>query len=270
MPKETFELEIFGAKPFKNHRNLRPDVEQLPWGTIDLNNYDPKLIEAARYAWTRATFQEFSTAYACAITQAALIEARAPIDLISLLARFSIDELVHVELCSRAAEELGGGVEWNYDPKKLFIDYWKDCEPIIHAAHLVVAVFCIGESYSIPLISKTSLETKEPLLKAILQTIVKDEADHGEFGWQFLTWAEPYLSDNDKLELSKTAISYIEMFYKSWEPILKKEKDPNPNEGLGWLPADKYMAVAKKAIDDHVIKRLLEFGIVVPARLQKK
>src|SRR5262245_29987163 len=113
---EPFELEMLGAGIEKRYRRMRPDVERMPWGTIDVARIPEDVRIAARSAWTTAAFQEYRTGLACARTLEVLLEARAPIDLVALASRFPLDELVHVELCSRMAMELGGGTELLHEP----------------------------------------------------------------------------------------------------------------------------------------------------------
>ena len=84
----------------------------MPWGTLDLAAAIPERARSPRArAWTGAAFQEHRTGVACAATLRALLEARAPLDLIALASRFPLDEMVHVELCARMAMECGGGTE---------------------------------------------------------------------------------------------------------------------------------------------------------------
>src|SRR5262245_38467559 len=101
MSAEVFELELLGGAMERRYRKARPEVLEMPWGTLDVSGMRPEVVVAARKAWTSAAFQEHRTGAACASTLRALIEARAPIDLIALAARFPLDEMVHVELCAR-------------------------------------------------------------------------------------------------------------------------------------------------------------------------
>jgi hypothetical protein len=112
---ELFDLELFGEGIEHRYRKMRPEVEAMPWGTLDLATIPPDIALAARATWTGAAFQEHRTAVACAATLRALIEARAPLDLIALASRFPLDELVHVELCARMAMAFGGGTEIRHD-----------------------------------------------------------------------------------------------------------------------------------------------------------
>jgi len=113
---ELFELEMLGGSWEKHYRKLRPEVEAMPWGTLDPKDHPEALVLAARRSWTGAAFQEHRTGAACAETLRCLIECRAPLDLIAVASRFPLDEMVHVELCARLAMELGGGTEIVHDP----------------------------------------------------------------------------------------------------------------------------------------------------------
>src|SRR6185436_18575208 len=144
MPGELFELEMIGGRIERRYRKMRPEVEAMPWGTIDVSRVPEADLIAARSAWTGAAFQEHRTGVACAATLRALIEARAPLDLIALASRFPLDEMVHVELCARMAMELGGAIELRYQPDAMLASYAEDESPLARAAHLVVAYFCVG------------------------------------------------------------------------------------------------------------------------------
>ena len=116
---------------------------------------------------------------ACSTALRALIEARAPIDLIALATRFPLDEMVHVEICARMAMVAGGGTEIRHDPNDLFKDPPPGLTPLVRAADIVVRLLCVGEALSIPLLRGAWRAAQHPLPKAILRLIVRDEAAHG-------------------------------------------------------------------------------------------
>ena len=160
---ELFELEIAGEHIERRYRRMRPEVEGMPWGTLDLREYPPDVLLAARRSWTGAAFQEHRTGVACALTLKALLEARAPLDLIAFATRFPLDELVHVELCARLAMEIGGAVELRHDPYHLVYEPPHDMSPLMRASELVVHNFCVGEALSIPLLRGTQQAADHPL-----------------------------------------------------------------------------------------------------------
>ena len=256
--QELFELEMLGGSFERRYRKARPEVERMPWGTLDLSNVPEDDRIAARRAWTGAAFQEHRTGVACAATLRALIEARAPVDLIAMAARFPLDELVHVELCARMAMECGGGTEILHDPATMVVDANPNLSPLMQAAELCVRFFCVGEALSIPLIRGTWHAARHPLPRAVLGRIVKDEAAHGTFGFTFLDWAAPELDEHDRLVLGHAADLAIAFIAGQWEDIRNRpQRAPNPGDALAWMQTDTYLALAARSMEEKVRAPLL-------------
>lgn len=254
---ERFELELFGEGVERRYRKMRPEVEAMPWGTLCPEEYPESVVLAARRIWTGAAFQEYRTGIACAATLRALLEARAPLDLIAMATRFPLDELVHVELCSRLAMELGGGTEILHDPNYITHDPPADLHPLLRAADLVVYNFCVGEALSIPLLRGSWHAAKQPLLKAVLGRIVKDEAAHGTFGWSFLDWAVPLLEKKDLEYLGRVADTAIKSVHNLWADLRKRKTvEANDHHALGWMQSEPYLRLAERSLEDKVLKPL--------------
>lgn len=269
---ELFELELVGGAIERRYREMRPEVQAMPWGglseAVAAGGIDDAAIVAARRAWTNAAFQEFRTGAACAATLRAMIEARAPLDLIGLASRFPLDEVVHVELCARLAGELGGAVELAYDPEALIGDVGAGAEPLLRASHLVVAFFCVGEALSIPLLHGTWKAAKLPLVQAVLRRIVMDEADHGTFGWAWMDWANPHLTDDDRAALGATADHFIAGVRETWDRLRSQQRAPvDQAHALGWLGTDDYLALAARSLERQVVAPLRARGVPVGGEL---
>jgi hypothetical protein len=261
---ELFELELLGGATERRYRRMRPEVEGMPWGTLDLSGVDQGALITARQAWTGAAYQEHRTGVACALTLRALIEARAPLDLIALASRFPLDEMVHVELCARMAMELGGGTEIIHDPKAMVLDLDPDARPLMQAAEGAVRFFCVGEAISIPLLRATWHVARHPLPRAVMGRIVKDEAAHGTFGFTFLDWALPQLSADDRVRLGASADLAIDFLKIQWEETRKNRRQPtHDGDILGWMRTDDYLALAERSLRRLVIAPLLARGIPV-------
>src|SRR4051812_26110113 len=202
---------MLGGATERRYRRERPEVEALPWGSLDPTVHDPIDLADARGHWTLAAFQEQRTAAACAETLRALLACRAPIDLVATASRFPLDEVVHVEMCARVAEELGGGTPIRYEPRRLAPAPDRDDPPLLQAAEMIVAAYCVGEAFSVPVLRGTWHAARHPLLKGVLGIIVRDEAAHGAFGWTFLDWAGAAL-DPHRERLSLLARLAIEEF----------------------------------------------------------
>jgi hypothetical protein len=263
---ELFELELYGGGMERRYRRMRPEVEAMPWGTLDLSGISEEQLVSGRRAWTGAAFQEHRTAIACAATLRALIECRAPVDLIGVASRFPLDEMVHVELCARMAMELGGGTEIVHDPDAMVLDADPSTPPLLRAAELAVRFFCVGEALSIPLLRGTWKAAKHPLPRAVLGRIVRDEASHGTFGFAFLDWADDKLTDADRAHLSRHARMATDAIEAQWADIRKRHRERPPRtdtagEALAWMESSAYLALAKRSMDDKVLAPLRERGI---------
>jgi len=270
MSGELFELELLGGTTEQRFRRMRPEVEAMPWGTLDISNASEDARVAARRAWTGAAYQEHRTALACAMQLRALIEARAPVDLIAVASRFPLDEMVHVELSARMAMEFGGGTEIIYDPKATVLAPNPEQRPLMQAAECAVRFFCVGEALSIPLLRATWHIAEHPLPKAVMGRIVKDEAAHGVFGFTFLDWAGPELSAADRAELGRQADLAIRFLYGQWREVHENRREQlHEGDVLGWMRTDDYLGRARRAMQTQVITPLEARGIPIGAQLSE-
>lgn len=270
MNAELFELELLGGATEQRFRRMRPEVEAMPWGTLDLRQVTADKCISARQAWTGSAYQEHRTGAACALTLQAMIEARAPLDLIAVASRFPLDEMVHVELCARMAMEFGGGTEIVHDPKAMILGSDSSLSPLLQAAELVVRFFCVGEAISIPLLRATWHVAKHPLPKAVLGRIVKDEAAHGVFGFTFLDWASERFSVEEKARLGASADLAIRFLYQQWVDLKRRRDEPRlADDVLGWMQTGDYLSLACRSMQSLVIEPLEARGIPIAAQLSE-
>jgi hypothetical protein len=264
---ELFELELFGHRIEDRYRKMRPEVDAMPWGTMDLARLPEPVRIRARKRWTGAAFQEHRTGIACCTALRALYECRAPLDLIGFATRFPLDELVHVELCARMAMEMGGGTEIRHDPDAMIVDPAADLRPLLRAADAIVRFFCVGEAVSIPLLRGAWHAAPHPLPRAILGRIVRDEAAHGTFGFTFLDWAIPQMTTEELAHLGRAADIAIRAVYRVWQGVAHPDEgdaelDGNP---LAWMGSPRYMQVAQHAMQRRVRAPLQARGIPLNA-----
>jgi hypothetical protein len=259
-----FQLEMLGGAVEKRYRRLRPEVEAMPWGTLDIADVPEHERVQARLAWTSAAYQEHRTGAGVTEALRLLIEAQAPLDLVALGARFPLDEMVHVELCARMAMESGGGTEIRYDPRAMILGSTFEGRPLLRAAELMVRFFCVGESLSIPLLRGTWKAARHPLPRAVLGRIVKDEAAHGTFGYTFLDWAESELTRADRKALADAADLAIDSVVDQWEGLRERPKSEwRAGNPLAWMATDDYLELAARSMNVNVLQPLRERDIPV-------
>lgn len=271
--REPFDLEWMGGVAEKYFRRIRPDVDELPWGTLDPTRYPIELVDRARVSWTEAAYNEYCTAVAFSEMLGALLAAKAPIDLIGMASDFMADEVLHVELTSRIAMELGGGAPYEIDFDGLGVHPSLELSPLQRANQLVVHVCCVGEAFSLPMLASAYNSALHPLTKQVLQRIVHDEAPHGRFGFLYLDWVSDQLDAAERARLGGIAVDTIAQFAPLWQRLTSRVQDGITSEGysiehvreLGWTESSLYATRARRAIEEEVVAPLAKYGIELPA-----
>src|SRR5205823_5430858 len=206
-----------------------------------------------RQFWTAAALAEYRAAASCAAVSRALVEARAPLDLIALASGFLLDELAHVELCARVANQLGGGAAAPYDAGRLAPQPSADLSPLGRAAELVLQVHCVSETFLFAMQRENRQENR--LVRAVLRRINKDEAGHARFGWIFFDWAEPLLDAATRAHLQKAAATAI-------DALAPRPGGSAAPETLGWMTAGAYSSLWEQVIDVEIRRPLRERGLL--------
>jgi hypothetical protein len=269
--KHPFQLEWLGGKTERYFRKVRPGIDELPWGTLEPGRYPPLLVDRARVSWTEAAYNEYTTAVAFAQLVQALLEARAPIDLVAMAGDFVADELLHVELTSRIAMELGGGAPYSIDFEALAQPVDPTLPPRERASELVVRICCVGEAFSLPMLSGCQRSALHPLTSAVLDRIVRDEAPHGQLGWLYLDWAADDMADAERVRLAAVALEMVQAFEPYWRRLRSQTRQGVTSEGfsiehvreLGWMESPAYAAAAREAMRDRVMAPLSRYGIAL-------
>ena len=139
--------------------------------------------------------------------------------------------------------------------------------PLLRAADMVTRFFCVGEALSIPLLRGTWHAAVQPLPKAILGRVVKDEAAHGTFGFAFLDWALGKLDESQIAHVGAAADRAIRYLLRQWDGLRKVRRagDDESGDTLGWMRSDAYLALGEKALNEKVRAPLRERGVPISA-----
>jgi hypothetical protein len=268
--KTPFALSWQGGAAERHFRNIRPGVDELPWGTLRPEHFPPLLVDRARVSWTEAAYNEYCTAASFADLLAALLACGAPVDLVGMASDFVADEMSHVELTSRIAMELGGGAPYAIDFDDLSAMRPNARQTALERANeMVVRLCCVGEAFSVNMLAGCMKSAGHPLTRGVLEIIVKDEAPHGLFGRLYLDWAANHMDEAERHRLAAAALDMIRRFEPYWRRLRSVTEDGITSEGfrieqvheLGWMEAQAYAATAREAIRRDVIAPLADYGI---------
>jgi hypothetical protein len=253
---EKFELSLLGGSVERRYRRLRPDVERIAWHKLDGDALSPSLRERARGFWTGAALAEHRAAAASAAMLQAMIEARAPVDLVASASGFVLDELAHVELCARITAALGGGTPLAYDAATLVPPTTPSLGPLGRAAELVLQVSCVSESFLQPMQRIQLAGETHAVLRAVGARISKDESQHAGFGWIFFDWALPLLDEPSRVALRTRAAAAVQALRD--RPVA----DDGEADVFGWMSAATYRREAPRIIDEHIAGPLRDRGLL--------
>ena len=268
--KANFELEWMGGAAEHHFRKARPGIDDLPWGTLDVSDYAPDLRAAACASWTESAFTEYKAVVAFTEVLRALAEARAPLDLIGMASSFVADEVVHVELASRVAMELGGAAPRPVDFNAIYMRAPDGLTPFQRANEMVVRVSAVAEAFSGRMARPAMRGTTHPLTRAVYERIVADESLHHRLGGLYLEWASPEMDDAERERLAGVALDTLQALSRSWRASRagdspRRRATRAQIAEIGWIEAPIFKAQVENAVREAIVAPLATFGIEIPA-----
>ncbi len=205
-----FELDWLGGTAERLHNRHGGDrVAAVPWERVQ-QDLTPQQRDRRRMIWTMSAHQEWCAAGAFSALVTAMIDARAPVDLVGMTGRFVADEMVHTELCARLAMAYGGGAPLQTDPAASTPVVGEGCDAMQRLLELAVRVSCVGESVSLPVLAGNLAACDDDATRAVLKTVVKDEGPHALVGWLVLDWALPRVDEVERERLGAVAADAID------------------------------------------------------------
>lgn len=261
-----FRLSLCGGALERHHRRSVGDLTRLlPWSTLDPRALGPEVRETAGRRWTEIAFNEHRSAILMAQLLQALGEAQVPLDLHSLACRFPLQELAHAEICGRLAAHLGGSGPVETRTLATTIPVQAGLTPSQRCHELVVRLCCVGETFSKAWLSSLRDRVRQPLIRAVLSHLLRDEALHSRFGWLYLDWAveDGPLDRAEADRLSGIAGEALEALAPPTQGDLRGHEDwPDV---LATLPDPDYRALFR-AVGRQVRARLERLGLGGPTR----
>jgi hypothetical protein len=265
--KVPFEVEWMGGAAEHHFRKARPGADDLPWGTLDAAKYSPEAVEYARGAWTEVAINEYRAVASFTEVLRALVDVKAPLDLLGMTSDFLADECSHVELASRMAMELGGGA-----PRMIDLDHFavrpQGLTPFQRANELVLRVGCIAEAFSGGTATVSHANTSHPLPRAVYETILRDEARHRRLGGLYFEWALSKMDDAELQRLGQVMLSALRSLRPFWKLRPKTATTALPADdlhALGWLGVERFAPVARDVVVKDILEPLATIGITLSA-----
>ncbi len=221
--------------------------------------------ERVRHEWRARIAAEYTSA---AITQELvlwLIQAGAPPDLIDAGLAIVGDELVHSRMSHEVYTAAGGSEPPAIDRDALGLTRRGALELDILRAG--VRVFCLGETVAVPLFSHLRAPCTQPVARAALDRILRDEVRHRDFGWDLLDWLVTVVEGAAALVQRELPSMFAELHhsYGPGNPTVAGDRgEMTPDErAWGLAPPREYAAILAETIAKDYRSRFSARGIVI-------
>jgi hypothetical protein len=256
-----------GGAAEHHFRKARPAVEHLPWGTVDPTKYQPAAVDQARASWTEVAINEYRAVASFSEVVRALVDVKAPLDLLGMASDFLADECAHVELASRMAMELGGAAPREVDFERL-TRRPQGLGAMQRANELVLRVSCVAEAFSGGTATVSHASTSHPLPRAVYESILRDEAHHRRLGGIYFEWALSRVDEAELRRLGQVLLAALRALSPFWKaPVTRSEAPARWSEddlkALGWLGPAKFAPIAREVVVRDILDPLETIGIVI-------
>jgi hypothetical protein len=172
-----------GSGPFAATHEAFTSAGSIEWER-PVDPVDPEVREQGRRTFQQRALDEQRSLVAFTELLSGLSRAGAPIDVIGSMTRVVRDEALHVDLCGRMVERLGGWSGAAPEPRwASFPSTWPLSQRVFAS---VLGSLCLGETLSVALFRCARESATDPVAHQVLTRMLADESMHGRFGWWWL------------------------------------------------------------------------------------
>lgn len=219
-----------------------------------------------RHEWRARIAAEYGSA---AITQHLtlwLMQAGAPPDLIDDGLAIVADELAHARLSHDTFVAAGGEGGPQIDQAQLELVRTGALPADI--LRVAVRVFCLGETVAVPLFAHLRDGCTQPIARAALDRILRDEVRHREFGWDLLDWSlAAGASSAAVTPMLPAMFGELERSYGAGNAAVAADLDggalPRADRAWGLAPPREYAEILARTMDREYRPRFAARGIAV-------
>lgn len=175
------------------------------------------------------------------------------------------DEIGHTKLCVAVGQQLGAPAP-SYDCKPVRLRLSGLPDPVHRAMSLLIVEVAIGETISTELFKAGRSAAVEPLTRAALGSILRDEVRHSRLGWTSTTALWSALSDRRREALELEITHQLGAFERQIAvPSLRRLEAGEPFDpayaALGVLPPEVRVEAFYSAVEGLVVPRLNRLGM---------
>jgi hypothetical protein len=163
------------------------EAERIAWDELARDaTRDRNACARVAESWNFRSKQEHLAVGASIIAHELADEGCEPI-VLSLITRASNDEVRHAEICARMWSALRSEP---FVPARFrgtpTMQSYSDTPASMRALFHVVELCCISETFTSVAFTEMLSRTTHPIARAVVQSLLTDEIDHGRVGWAYI------------------------------------------------------------------------------------
>ena len=174
-------------------RQLHPELrEGSDWTSGDrpeAAGLDPATRNALAVLWLHDAQKEHASVPAFSRISWMLAAVGAPADLMAWSHRAALEEIEHAQKCFALAAGYGG-TAYTVEPMPELLVDGIDCSanPLVTLATESLGDGCQLEDFNADVAAECATFCEEPVTRAVLEQIAREERSHAEFSWALLGW----------------------------------------------------------------------------------
>lgn len=225
--------------------------------------YDADTLRWGREAWQLRTLDEYRSYVAFAEFLENVNALGLGFDVLATVVRTVRDEARHVEVCRRLVNALGGTDTIPGEPAWVSSDA---SQPrLVKALQMVMGTLCVGETLSVALLSATRKHAADPLARAVLTVLTRDESVHSQVGWTLLPVLWAAASPAQRRLLEDELAQILDYAERAVFAGGGREATDGPRNPFGELFLTERQRVYARALEHGVRRRFGAVGVRLPA-----
>lgn len=227
-------------------------------GPLHLESYPDEDLVLARYFWTQRMKAEHRSVAVFGQLAVQLIEANAPLDMVTVAFRMAQDELVHTEVCGRVLQALGAEAAVERDVSVVPMARHEGLSPLVRGLRNTIYTTCLSEMVAVARLAD-SLERSGDAVRPAIRSILADEVMHGQFGFLVLDALHERIDDAVREDLDV----YLPLAFGVLEQeLVTRAKEPGPRAvELGVIESARAREVFYEVIAEAIIPGLEARGL---------
>lgn len=239
---------------------LPSELSTKAFAAFDRRRYDDETLAWGLETWQLRTLDEYRSQVGFTDFLRELTELGCTFDILTAGVRVVRDEARHVEICRRLVVALGGDDRIPGEPRWVSSNLQEP--PLVRVVETIVGSLCIGECLSTAILAATRRVTRDPLAKAVVTMLTRDESFHGQLGWTLLPRLWPLLSKPEQRRVKAYLKDDLDTARQVVFEGCDGDDSKTPRNPFGHLKNDERHVVFEQALERDVLRRFRELGLV--------